>query len=93
MFCFQTDTHVMVCGITVGVLKELHADHIVLSDSSCIPFAEGLVADQIAPGSRITIVYSRNDDGGGMVVQSISHGTSIDEFPYLPTLLAPPTSG
>lgn len=47
----------MVCGITVGVLKELHADHIVLSDSSCIPFAEGLVADQIAPGSRITIVY------------------------------------
>jgi hypothetical protein len=83
----------MVSGITVGVLKELHADHIVLSDSTCIPFAEGLAVDQIAPGSRITIVYSRNDDGGGMVVESIKQSISIEEFPYLPTLLAPPTSG
>jgi hypothetical protein len=82
----------MVSGVMVAVLKELHADHIVLSDSSCIPFAEGLVVlDQIAPGSRITIVYSRNDDGGGMVVESIKHSISIEEFPYLPTLLAPPT--
>jgi hypothetical protein len=83
----------MVCGITVGVLKELHADHIVLSDGSWIPLSEGQAVDQIAPGSRITIVYSRNDDGGGMVVQSIKHSTSIEEFPYLPTLLAPPASG
>ena len=83
----------MVSGITVGVLKELHADQIVLSDSSCIPLSEGLAVDQIAPGSRITIVYSRNDDGGGMVVQSIKQSMSIEEFPYLPTLLAPPTSG
>ncbi len=73
----------MVPGIMVGVLKELHADHIVLSDSTCIPFVEGLAVDQIAPGSRITIVYSRNDDGGGMVIQSISHSTSIEEFPFL----------
>ena len=83
----------MVSGITVGVLKELHADHIVLSDSRCIPLSEGLAVDQIAPGSRITIVYSRNDDGGGMVVQSIKQSMSIEEFPYLPPLLAPPTSG
>jgi len=83
----------MVCGITVGVLKELHADHILLSDSTCIPFAEGLAVDQIAPGSRITIVYSRKDDDGGMVAQSIKHSIGIEDFAYLPTLLAPPTPG
>jgi hypothetical protein len=60
----------MVSGVMVGVLKEQHADHIVLSDSTRIPFAEGLILEQFGAGTRVTITYSR-ESGGEMIVQSI----------------------
>jgi hypothetical protein len=62
----------MVSGAMVGVLKELHGDRVVLTDGTSIPFAPALVVPAIAAGSRITILYSRGDDGEGMLVQSLT---------------------
>jgi hypothetical protein len=33
----------MVSGIVVGILKEQHSDHIVLTDASRVSLPEGLV--------------------------------------------------
>jgi hypothetical protein len=63
----------MVSGIIVAVVREQFADHIVLSDSTSLPFAEGLVVRRLDSGSRVTIAYSRDNGGGGeMVVQSVT---------------------
>ena len=51
--------------------QEQHADHIVLSDSTRIPLADGLVLEQFGSGTRVTITY-RHDRGGEMVVESTS---------------------
>jgi hypothetical protein len=62
----------MVVGAMVAVLRKLHADRVDLVGSASIPFAPGVfVPEMISPGSRVTILYSRNDDGDGMLVQSI----------------------
>ncbi len=66
----------MVSGIMVAVLKELHADNIVLSDSTRLPLAAGLVLKGVEPGSHVMIAYNRDDDGGGIVVQNITARTS-----------------
>ncbi|HUP37204.1 MAG TPA: hypothetical protein VNC82_17360 [Candidatus Limnocylindria bacterium] len=63
----------MVSGAMVGVLKELLADRVVLTDGTAIRFAGALSAPRIAPGSRVTILYTRDDDGEGMLVQSVKH--------------------
>ncbi len=62
----------MVSGVIVAVLKEQYADHVVLSDGTRIPLAEGLVVRRMESGSQVTIVYRRNDDGGGVVGLNIS---------------------
>jgi hypothetical protein len=54
----------------VGVVKEQHADHIVLSDSARIPLVKGLIVEQFGAGTRVTITYSR-ESGGEIIVQSI----------------------
>ena len=54
----------------VGILKEQQAHHIVLSDSTRIRLAEGLVLEQFGSGTRVTITY-RRDRGGEMIVESI----------------------
>jgi hypothetical protein len=62
----------MSSGVIVAVLKEQFADHIVLSDSTTIPFPEGLVVKWFGPGSSVTIGFSRDGGGGEMVVQSVT---------------------
>jgi hypothetical protein len=63
----------MVSGAMVGVLKELLADRVVLTDGTAIRLAEALSVPRIAPGSRVTILYTRDDDGERMLVQSVKH--------------------
>lgn len=65
----------MVSGIAIGVLKEQHADHIILADASRVTFPEGLVLDQLPAGSSVTILY-RRDDAGEIVVQSITQSAT-----------------
>ena len=64
----------MVAGAMVAILEELHADRVDLVGNASIPFSPGLVVKGIYPGNRITILYTRNDDGEGMMVQSIALG-------------------
>jgi hypothetical protein len=63
----------MVSGVIVAVLKEQFTDHIVLSDSTSLPLAEGLVIRRLGCGTHVTITYSRESGGGGeMVVQAVT---------------------
>jgi len=66
----RTVSALSVMGVMFGSLKEQHADHIVLSDSTRIRLADGLVLDQFGSGTRVTITY-RRDRGGEMIVESI----------------------
>jgi hypothetical protein len=63
----------MVAGVVVGVVKELCRDRLILADDTCIPFAVGTKVPELSRGSRVTIRYTRNDDGGGMLIQGIHH--------------------
>ena len=54
-----------------AILEEQHPDHIVLSDSTRLPLAVGLILERFLAGSRVTITYSRDGDRGEMVVQSV----------------------
>lgn len=58
-------------GVMVGILKEQHADHLVMSDGSRIPLPAGLIVEQFAAGARVTITYGR-ERGGEIIVQSIT---------------------
>ena len=62
----------MVSGIMLAVLKEQHADRIVLSDSTDVPLPQGLIVERITSGSRVMILYSRRDADGDMVVLSVT---------------------
>jgi hypothetical protein len=72
----------MVSGITVGILKEQHSDHIVLSDASRVSFPEGLLLERLPSGSSVTILYD-NDDAGEMVVKCITR-TATSHLRHLP---------
>ena len=61
----------MVSGIVVGVLKEQHPDHIILTDASRVSLPDGLVLEHLPSRSSVTIRYSR-DGAGEMVVKSIT---------------------
>jgi hypothetical protein len=65
----------MVSGIVIGVLKEQHSDHIILSDASRVPLPDGLVLESLPSGSSVTILY-RRDGAGEMVVQSITRSAT-----------------
>jgi hypothetical protein len=67
----------MVSGISVGILKEQHSDHLVLGDSSRVQLPNGLVLERFPSGSSVTILYSR-DDAGEMVVKSITRTATSD---------------
>ncbi len=66
-------------GILVGVLKEQHPDHLLLTDSTCISLPAGLIVERFGPATRITILYSRDGDAE-MVVQSVTRSAT----PHLP---------
>jgi hypothetical protein len=69
----QQHTYFMVSGIIAAVVREQFSDHIVLSDNTSLPLAEGLVVKRLGSGTRVTIAYSRDSGGGGeMVVQSVT---------------------
>jgi len=61
----------MVSGIVIGILKEQHSDHIILTDSSRIQLPEGMALERFPSGCRVTVLYSRND-ATEMVLQSIA---------------------
>jgi hypothetical protein len=69
----------MALGILVGVLKEQHAHHIVLTDSTRIPLADGLIVERFGSGTHVTITFNR-DSAGEMVVQSIQRGAAPNDF-------------
>jgi hypothetical protein len=77
----------MVSGIMLAVLQEQHADRIVLSDSTDVPLPAGLLVERITSGSRVMILYRRGDEGGAMVVLSVTR--SIVGWPGR----APPSEG
>lgn len=62
----------MVSGIIAAVVREQFSDHIVLSDNTSLPLAEGLVVRRIDSGTRVTIAYSRDSSGDEMVVESVT---------------------
>ena len=53
----------MASGMMYGLLKEQHADHIVLSPSTRVRFADGLMLPQFGIGARLAITYHRNLNG------------------------------
>jgi hypothetical protein len=61
----------MVSRIVVGILKEQHSDHIILTDASRVSLPHGMVLEYFPAGSRVTIFYGHND-AGEMVVKSIT---------------------
>lgn len=69
-----TLTH-MVSGVVVGVLKEQHPDHLLLTDSTRISLPEGLIVERFGPATPITILY-RRDGAAEMVVQSVTRSAN-----------------
>jgi len=65
----------MVSGIVIGIVKEQHADYIVLTNTSRISLPDGLVLERLLPGSSVTILY-RRDPAGEMLVQSITRSAA-----------------
>lgn len=61
----------MASGVMVGVLKEQHTDHLVLSDTARIPLPAGLIVEQFGVGTRITIIY-RRERGGRIIVERVT---------------------
>jgi hypothetical protein len=66
-----------VSGIVVGILKEQHPDHIILSDSSRVQIPNGSILEHFPSGSRVTILYSR-EGGAEMVVHSLTRSAASD---------------
>jgi hypothetical protein len=46
-----------------GILKEQHADHIVLSESTRVRLADGLELEPLRVGALIAVSYYRDPDG------------------------------
>jgi hypothetical protein len=68
-----------VTGVMVGRIKEQHAGHIILSDTTRLSLANGLTLEQFDSGELVTITYGR-DSGGGMVVQSITRSAALRAY-------------
>ena len=55
----------------MGILKEQHSDHIILTDGLRVPLPQGMVLEYFPVGAGVTILYGHND-AGEMVVKSIT---------------------
>ena len=75
----RNDTPDMVTGVMVGRIREQHADHIVLLDSTRLSLAIGLSLEQFDPRDLVTITYGR-DSGGEMVAQSITRSATLRPY-------------
>jgi hypothetical protein len=73
----------MVSGIVIGILKEQHSDHIILSDSSRVRLPDGLDVERFPSGCSVTILYSL-DVAAEMIVQSISR-SATSNLRHLPS--------
>lgn len=69
----------MVTGVMVGRIKEQHAGHIILGDSSRLSLANGVTLEQFDSGDLVTITYLRDSDGG-MVVESITRSAALRTY-------------
>jgi hypothetical protein len=65
----------MVSGVLIGILKEQHADYLVLGNDAPIPLPAGLVLERFDSGTLVTIDYSRDSDGV-MAVQSMKRSSA-----------------
>ena len=65
----------MASGMMYGILKEQHADHIVLSEHTRVRLADGLKLTQFGVGARIAITYHRNPDGE-IVAETVTFSAS-----------------
>jgi hypothetical protein len=65
----------MASGMMYGILKEQHADHIVLSEHTRVRLADGLKLTQLGVGARIAITYQRNPDGE-IVAETVTFSAS-----------------
>lgn len=66
-------------GVMVGRIKEQHAGHIILGDSTRLSLANGLSLAQFDSGDLVTITYGR-DSGGRMVVESITRSAALRAY-------------
>lgn len=64
----------MASGMMVGILKEQHADHIVLTESTRVRLADGLTLERLGVGTRISITYRRNA-AGEIVAEKITRAS------------------
>ena len=69
----------MVSGVLIGILKEQHADYLILGDIARIPLPAGLILEQFDSGTLVTIDYNR-DSGGEIVVQSMKRSNALRPY-------------
>lgn len=53
----------MAGGVIVGVLRERHKDHIVLTDGTEIFLTDKQTATGLNPGTSLTVAYTAKKDG------------------------------
>jgi hypothetical protein len=70
----------MVSGVLLGILKQQHADYLVLGVVGApIPLPAGLILERFDPGTLVTINYSR-DSGGEMVIESMKRSRAFRPY-------------
>jgi len=69
----------MVSGVLLGILKQQHADYLVLGVGAPIPLPAGLILERFDPGTLVTINYSR-DSGGEMVIESMKRSRAFRPY-------------
>lgn len=63
--------------VLIGIVKEPHADHIVLSEDTRVPVSNGL---RFKPGTSVTITFNRDSDGAMVVHEVIRNSMSRAYF-------------